>query len=262
MSDERFGYTIPHDLGKDINGIISPHIFNNRNGETEDIFKGDFTCNVSDIRELKKLYPSLNISNELYHKIFKNFLLCFMCKPKTLTLQRMVEYINSTCSDVLPYELSEKDFIFLGTANVIRKGRREVYIIPMETFSGDRYNINVKKVERVVKPIQEKNKKLSLRVAYGKKEDLNSYFRKNPDLANELKTNGPFLLIIGASGKLTSDNMIKLVKFINGKVKILNTAQPTNDSIIKLGTLNIKQKTTGQNILLDFFAIDCGENKQ
>jgi hypothetical protein len=52
----RIGFTLPSEIGKEINDITSPNITNNRNSSTADLFNGDFKCNISDLNSLKSLF--------------------------------------------------------------------------------------------------------------------------------------------------------------------------------------------------------------
>jgi len=182
----QIGISRPDELGKNINGIISQDIFENRDGDAKDLFEADFKCNISDTESLMRRFPGIKRGTLPYGTSF----IYFMCAHGKLDPKRMVSYVNEICSDVLPFVIKLDDVEYLGSYDVKQgpENRQDLFVIATGSF-GDSTKLARKRKEiaDAFEKIRDGYSDEALMVKYGDKEYLRKYLKQNINALNKLE---------------------------------------------------------------------------
>lgn len=234
-NEQRIGFTLPTEIGKEINDITSPDITNNRKDSTADLFNADFKCNISDLDTLKTLFK-LKIKN------VNRFVpvLYFTCKKRTLSLKRMVDYINSTCKSILPFKLKESDFEYFGVVGV-------QHIDLFISFLPDDF-FEVKKKEREINKffidsLKEKYKKCGLLIKFGTKESIQKFLKRIPNINSVIKDEKIYIFIFSIENMLSKNEQLNILNKIDFEVDVFGNRNISKDDLIDVGQFKIETKT-------------------
>lgn len=251
LNEGRIGISRPDELGKRINGILAQEtadFYEGDNDENADIFAGDFRCNISDTGTLSKIFYGIG------KKLPKDSsFIYFTCSPGRLTKERMVEYLNKTCSEVLPEKIDIDKVIDIGTVD---QGGKEIdlYVYVNGTYS----NPIDKKILENLKKLNNKYRNSGIMVKHGNKDYLSKYFVRNSSGLEKLDKNNIYLVIFYLKNTLGRASRLEVFNGLDGEgnSSLGLFEKPCEEKdIINLGTMQGKYKATGTVFELEVFGV-------
>lgn len=249
-----FGLTVPSELGKNINGIIMPLILDKSEGEYEDIFNADLKVNTTYPTLLNQIIGARNLPDEVNERgmiLFISFI-----KGKT-TIDHVIDMLNDSCSDVLPYALNKDNVIDCGTYKQIlsysknddgeyNRQERELYVVNIQSDDVDKMDIDkdefIKKFDEVRDDYQDGD----VTVSIGKKEMFKQFFRKDIQEYSKLKDNAEYIMFFAFHDYLNEDKVRDIVRDITGK----------DMNVSKVGQIRRKYSKTQKFEDFDMFAVN------
>lgn len=248
-----YGKTLNSELGKQINGRISPDIYAHREDSTKDLFEADFICNISDTGMLLKAYPE--IPRDMIPK--QSLFIFFMCKRQSLDPQRMVDYLNQKCGDVLPFKLDVDRLIYLGSHSAMgEKQKYDLFVVPNGVYDNKRKAAATRwQVQNAFDKIKDSYADEALRVKYGDKEALQKFLKSNPSTLGKLQDGHNYLLLIALKDQLRPSKRVKVANTIASQVDVFEGRELEEGDIETLGTIRVKFRATGSILDLDTYAI-------
>lgn len=249
----RVGISRPDELGKNINGIISKDLFDNRTGSAEDLYQADFKCNISDTGTLVRKFPAIPKDMIPQDCSF----IYFMCKAGELDPKRMVDYVNQKCAEVLPERINIDDVIFLGRHDVGQGDQlQDLFVIVNGDYGTARKGQETRQeVADAFAKIKDGYSDEALMVKYGDKEFLTRYLKQNQTALNKLQDKGNYLLMVALKDQLRPAKRVKVANAIGSQVNIFGEHDVEDKDIERIGTLRGKYKATGSVFELDAFVI-------
>jgi hypothetical protein len=249
----RLGISRPDELGKNINGIISQDIFEHRDDETKDLFDADFKCNISDTTTLVRKFPK--IPKDMIPK--ESSFIYFMCNSLVLDPQRMVDYVNSKCAEVLPFKLNIDNVIYLGRHDVDSSAKQQdLFVISNGSYGGKDEDGEIRAaIKEAYSKIKSSYTDEALTVKYGDKKYLTKFLQQNQTALNKLNDTGHYLLLITLKDTLKPLKRVKVATAICSSIEKFEDLEIKDSDIEKIGTIRGKFKATGSVFELDAFTL-------
>lgn len=244
------------EIGAAINSRLGLALLNNRGEKTKDLWEANFHCNVT---TPVNLVARFNITPGILDP--KDEFLYFMCLSGKLEPERMVEYINDLCDDILPFKINVDDVIYLGKFKS-SKGYRgskddkyDIYLIKtgINQYINSYYRYILKKF--LIDDLKEQYKSNMFNVYYGNTRELSPVLSKIKRFNNSpsIKHDSKYFMIVDTLGNLSDDVLMDIYNKIESNLEV------QLGDIFQVGELNTINPKTKEPYYLDVFVIEHNE---
>lgn len=247
VSEEKYGLTRYSELTKNINGIVSPDLYKRRHGETKDLYMADFRVNTTDTGSLFHSFGE-QVKGIPEGMIF----IYFMCLKDSVTLKRMCDYVNSTCSDVLPKKFEPSQFIKISPVRANGGREMDLYLTPDGVYQ---------KTEEYLREnflaTNEEYRPSGLMYKHGDHKYLSRLFSRHPKILKNLDSGSRYLILFYIKDTLTPSSVVNVFNKLNNSKKnaMIFKKSVTSGDVVNLGNLRLKNKRTGDMMNLDVCAV-------
>ena len=258
---ERLTSAVPSKIGQLIGRDFSPAVFKDSKMKSANLsyLVGDAMTfikilskgkNPPIVDDLKKILP-------------KGLILFFHCSEDALTKEEIVDFFNKVCVNV-PFKLSVDQLKEIGsypytTGSTSNKKHTYWYVSLEQETDNDKKKdavsfepVNVEKAFAELRKDDSGLTQASVSIKYAKKGELLKFFKKNPEVLNDLDGKLTYLVVFAISGMMDETGVASLASDIIEKLGAQNQVKPGD--VINLGTVRKINMATDSFETYDAFA--------
>lgn len=211
------------EIGAAINSRLGPDLIDKREGETKDLWEANFHCNITTPVNLVARFnitPGILDPNDMF--------LYFMCLSGKLKPERMVEYINDLCGDILPFKINVDEIVYIGKFKSskgylgTKEDTYDIYLMRtgINQHINSYYRYILKKF--LIDDLKKKYKSNMLNVYYGNTKELSPVLSKinRPTGSTPIKHDSKYFMVVDTLGNLSDDVLTDIYNKIESNLEV------------------------------------------